>query len=303
MTRDAQLGVMSVADANGQVVENITMPTKSGASLWTAPIIGPGLELRVTHEGNTEFPLIVDAQVVDKKNFDPETLIDQDELLDIALYNGPDQETVRQVAQSIGKLTYIKFGVSFDCSGFLVSNDLFMTNDHCVNDKDTCESASIAFGYEKDLNKNTIQGEIHRCSEVIKSDYPLDFSVIRLQQPAGQKYGFLKLHTMSSTIDQSAYIIQHPEGLPKKVSIDACVLGGKIVQGRRHISDRTHTCDTLKGSSGSPVLNQDGQVVALHHLGKSSRIQDFFYVNRAVDSGSILHFLKENGISLESIGD
>ncbi|MEH2080650.1 MAG: serine protease [Nostoc sp.] len=56
-------------------------------------------------------------------------------------------------------------------------------------------------------------------------------------------------------------IIQHPAGRPKEISFQnnfVEYIGGNVVQ---------YVTSTQNGSSGSPVLNDGWEVVALHHAG------------------------------------
>ena len=54
-----------------------------------------------------------------------------------------------------------------------------------------------------------------------------------------------------------------------------------VIEGKG--SDFGHTCDTMEGSSGSPVLRRaDLKVVGLHHWGFVSNDQKWSAENRAV---------------------
>jgi V8-like Glu-specific endopeptidase len=56
-------------------------------------------------------------------------------------------------------------------------------------------------------------------------------------------------------------------------------------------TDFGHLCDTLGGSSGSPVLDrQSGRLVGLHHLGIPPGAAD--PVNQAVHIGQVLEDVK-----------
>jgi endonuclease G len=57
-------------------------------------------------------------------------------------------------------------------------------------------------------------------------------------------------------------IIQHPSGWPKMISVRNNILTAR--------TDHTllYETDTEQGSSGSPVFNDDWQLVALHHWGE-----------------------------------
>ena len=63
-------------------------------------------------------------------------------------------------------------------------------------------------------------------------------------------------------------MIEHPAGESKQVSrVDCKVQGVDLIGRSTDKTDFGHTCDTLGGSSGSPVLDPAHlEVVGLHHL-------------------------------------
>ena len=53
--------------------------------------------------------------------------------------------------------------------------------------------------------------------------------------------------------------------------------------GRAKDTDFSHLCDTMGGSSGSPVLSRRSlEVIGLHHLGIDLADKDWRHQNRAV---------------------
>jgi hypothetical protein len=91
---------------------------------------------------------------------------------------------------------------------------------------------------------------------------------------------------------QALVIIEHPAGEHKQASIDDCKVRTASRPGvTARLTDFGHLCDTLGGSSGSPVLDrQTGRVVGLHHLGFLSN--DPNPVNQAVHMGLVLEDLQ-----------
>ncbi len=68
--------------------------------------------------------------------------------------------------------------------------------------------------------------------------------------------------------DTPLFIVQHPEGAPLKLWLDTKAVIGLYGEDRRV---RYHT-NTLNGSSGSPVFDQNWNLVALHHSGDPASI-------------------------------
>jgi Trypsin-like peptidase domain len=64
------------------------------------------------------------------------------------------------------------------------------------------------------------------------------------------------------------FIVQHPKGAPLKLALDTNAVIGLNGNGTR-VRYRTNTD---KGSSGSPVFDQNWNLVALHHSGDPSSL-------------------------------
>jgi hypothetical protein len=154
-------------------------------------------------------------------------------------------------------------GGSFVCTGFLITRDLMMTNQHCLATATETASALVDF----DFDSATAQRTTLRLKELLTTDVPLDFSIVRLAAPVDRAP--LELSTTRPADGAQLLIIQHPAGEPKQVSIADCVVVGAVVPGRDGSPvDFGHGCDTKGGSSGSPVFDFEGmKVIGLHHLG------------------------------------
>ncbi|MER8569007.1 serine protease [Mesorhizobium sp. M0924] len=99
----------------------------------------------------------------------------------------------------------------------------------------------------------------------------LDYAVIRLAEAVGddeveQKMarGQVDLGTHGAAPGQNdvLLVVQHPEGLPQRFAFGNAKDSLKPEDLRLQ-----HTANTLKGSSGSPVVNIDLAIVALHQAG------------------------------------
>jgi V8-like Glu-specific endopeptidase len=160
--------------------------------------------------------------------------------------------------------------VPYMCTGFLISEDRFLTNEHCVNSAAVCETAASTFGYEDTENGSTSPGRRYECDQLISSDADLDFALLKLSGKPGLMWGTLKLSSREPALSEPVIVIEHPAGEPKQVSRRDCSITTVQADGRKSHTDIGHKCDTLGGSSGSPVLSENFDVIGLHHFGFSN---------------------------------
>jgi V8-like Glu-specific endopeptidase len=210
---------------------------------------------------------------------------------------GPDQKqpigqapaNVKAWAPSVARLTIMTPLGGAYCTGFLLDDTLMMTNEHCIHDKDEALSTIAEFGYDT-LSSHP---DVVRVKELLAVDPGLDFAIVRLEKKPPSKYGSVTLEMQSGVLDKAALVvIQHPQGQPKMVSLTECnVHGIDLVGVGNEKTDFGHICDTLPGSSGSPVFAlSSGRVVGLHHLGYPEGSVD--PTNQGVRFAEILKELK-----------
>ncbi|QDW35834.1 trypsin-like peptidase domain-containing protein [Bradyrhizobium sp. KBS0727] len=185
-------------------------------------------------------------------------------------------------ARSIAKLTFIAGLSSAMCTGFLISEDRMLTNEHCINQAAVCNSLVAIFGYELDERNAVKVGEQHRCVKFLGSSSELDVAMIQLADKPGTKWGSLVLNQRKIVKDEQVYMIQHPQGEPKQISRKDCSVTTVLADGNATGTDFGHKCDTLQGSSGSPMLGSDFTVIGLHHFGFDAAADRWRAENRAV---------------------
>jgi hypothetical protein len=108
----------------------------------------------------------------------------------------------------------------------------------------------------------------------------LDYAVLEVLGNPSQMYGKLNLVNLVPKDRTPFWVIGHPNGEGQRISREKCRASAPAVSKNKLL----HTCDTLPGNSGSPVIDAGLQVVvALHHAGISNES-----VNAAILMSEIL---------------
>lgn len=289
---------IELVDQNGTVVQKLTAETLADVdALWTN--IGWGQSLGISVYGNRGGTLgfTIDAVSYDRRGPVLESIIGQDDRQHIHLYQGTLLPVVDRVQGAVAKLSFIRTegGRQFRevCTGFLIRDDTLVTNEHCVADQATCFTTKIIFGYAYNSIGQTPGLEQYDCLAVAAVSDPLDIAVLKVAGRPGQRWGTLSLAAQDVLADQQLFVLQHPLGEAKQISEVGCSVFEPVSPGRQTASDFAHLCDTLGGSSGSPVFNVAGEVTGLHHWGKAFGGR-YGNANRAVRIGLINAFLAEH---------
>ena len=136
----------------------------------------------------------------------------------------------------------------------------------------------------------------------------LDYALLRLDTqveslligPAAHgtalpKRGWLDLnqHASQAKVSTAVVIVQHPSGLPMKLAFDSNGIIGYSPNGLR----MRYRTNTLRGSSGSPVFNQNLEILALHHAGDPEYPElDTGEYNEGIPIPAILKQLKDRNV-------
>ncbi|MFJ1732831.1 trypsin-like peptidase domain-containing protein [Streptomyces sp. NPDC088254] len=155
-------------------------------------------------------------------------------------------------------------------TGFLVSPTLLMTNHHVLPDAEAARQSFVEFDAQVTVD-NVPQPPTRlefAPDEFFTADPRLDYALVRVapgpdQRPAGDAFGWNRLSAQPGklVIGEPVNVIGHPMGRLKEIAVRDNML-------QTRLDDFIHyMTDTEPGNSGSPVFNDQWEVVALHHSG------------------------------------
>ncbi|GAB7549422.1 DNA/RNA non-specific endonuclease [Cupriavidus sp. 8B] len=179
----------------------------------------------------------------------------------------------RTAASAVGRVAF-RSGRA-QGSGFLVAPGLFLTNYHVIGSPEQSETLMVQFDYEAadDGTERPVTSFAFEPGTCFVSDpiEGLDFTLIaigaRLSGPKSlAEFGHLPLSDAKDKhmLGELANIIQHPNGDLKQI----VVRENNLVSRDETEQVLHYLADTEQGSSGSPVMNNSWEPIALHHWGE-----------------------------------
>lgn len=232
-------------------------------------------------------------------------------------------ERAHGVARSIARLTVPRlFGGAPDGqvvygTGWIIAPGVLMTNHHVIDARDRrpkpaglgeqhaaesdfraqAERATADFDYYREADGAPIEC---RCARLLASSRELDYAVVELEQPAkvDDRHPFRMVPARPSLKRGARLnIVQHPKGGPLRFAIR----NNFFVRTDERPAMMLYQTDTEPGASGSPVCNDDWQVVALHHA--SVRVPPELVPQEAIDGDLQTVTLLNEAIPIHEILD
>lgn len=273
-----------VVDRNGKPLWFYSSVGEGAPDFWSDELAVDSLTVEVySVQDQSSLELLVDRVAKSGVAVTPRAITPPDQRASI----GDQSAQIRGWGRSVARLRFVgDDGGQYFCTGFLVSADLFLTNHHCIQSEGEMRSALVDFDYDA----SAAQPFNGRFKELVEKDAELDFALLRLAQRSDRQA--LRLEISDPAENQALIVIQHPAGEPKQVSLLDCRVRNALISGTTpRQTDFGHLCDTLGGSSGSPVQDiGSGGAIGLHHLG--FRPGSDRPVNQAVRLRLIVDFLR-----------
>jgi V8-like Glu-specific endopeptidase len=181
-------------------------------------------------------------------------------------------------------------------TGFMISEDLLITNHHVIGSAADAQQCAFQFNYQLDgtgrvgevQTARAREGGLWRTSPIAPRNAmaeQLDYAIVQLVD-VPESATRLPLRPAGIRRDARVTIIQHPGGDYKKISMQ-----NNFVEYADEFVVQ-YTTSTEPGSSGSPVLNDELEVVAIHHAG-----------GQLIEPATNRRYLRNEGIRAAAILD
>lgn len=201
----------------------------------------------------------------------PESVCGTQDWLDVKCYEITHPDEFASARAAVKAL----IGCCSSCTAFKVSDSgQFLTNNHCTSSQSGVQSTELRFEYQLSgcgAGTSGYTGSV-LGSQLLATGATLDYTLMATSGDSSS----IPCVTLANRLAQPGeimYVAGHPSGGVKKLSIDSdldggrCRVGTSPCTGNAANSDVCYYCDTTNGSSGSPVFDDNDQVIALHHFG------------------------------------
>jgi V8-like Glu-specific endopeptidase len=201
-----------------------------------------------------------------------------------------------ECAKSVGRIVVKILGRHGYGTGFLIKNNLLLTNNHVLESIEQARNAKVEFNYQESIH----QGVVLPVSFTLDPDRHFftskenDWTVVAVTGDPNKVFGDLEIADYPIVRSEYVQIIQHPQGGLKQLAYRANVVTHVDTTRVQYLTD------TLPGSSGSPVFNRQWQLVALHHASTtalpSEKTASTFVRNQGIRISVVVNELRTQGL-------
>ena len=173
----------------------------------------------------------------------------------------PSGDAIRQIASAVGLLVVDDQGF---CTAWIVSKDYLMTADYCVSALGTpVKRLTLRMGF---ISTHQAPVDYSVDPTPIEIDRKLGYAILRVQGNPAEKFGIIPLATREPVIGEPLFVLHHSSARPLALTRGSSC---RVTEAKTDLGiSFGHTCDTLGGSGGAPVIAAtDFRVLGLHHSG------------------------------------
>ncbi len=159
-------------------------------------------------------------------------------------------------------------------TGVIVAPRLMLTNNHVVHDPAVAARTWAEFDVQEGVDGKLLPSTIFDLAPdaLFVTDPELDYTLVAVAEVSHTgtplaAYGWLPIieEEGKAVVGEYLNIIQHPNGEPKQLALR----NNRLIDVLENFLH--YETDTAPGSSGAPVLNNQWELVALHHSGVANR--------------------------------
>jgi Trypsin-like peptidase domain len=180
-------------------------------------------------------------------------------------------------------------------TGFLIAEDILITCNHVLPNSRIASLGKARFNLQLDEKRMPLTRDEYSLApdRLFETDPELDITVVKVAGKPGakSKWGFIRLARVFPEPGNSAIIIQHPSQLRyKKIALGDMEI--KYVDSK----EIQYLSDTLPGSSGSPIFNDDFKLIGVHRAGDGKPDDNKYFRNEGVHINAVIDFLESVGL-------
>lgn len=170
----------------------------------------------------------------------------------------------RLAGRAVGRLV-IDFGDNRKgfCTGSLITVNYVLTANHCLHDEEFPDNHISAITLYMDDVASDRGTPFVVVKEPVESDATSDYAILRVEGNPGSSFPPLTLDGRVLQRGEELFVVHHPEGEPQYLTRRVCRVRGPAQESYNFL----HQCDTLKGSSGAPIMSDNSPspiVLGLH---------------------------------------
>jgi len=267
-------GQGKIVDENQTMISNfwsrVMLDDKVTVKLYSSGEIGThkGFEINKVAYGYSEEKIRKQLVAAESQK----SICSSDNKESIACYEGTE---MFEKAKAVCRLL---IGGSSLCTGWLLGSEgNLMTNNHCIGSASDASNTDFIFNYQYancSETTNATSDVVASSATFIKTSSSLDYTLVKLPVNPTATYGYLSLSSAVASAGDRIYIPQHPGGRRKEISVvtdsggTADGFSSVYSSNTNNTQEVQYLADTEGGSSGSPVIDYNSNlVIAIHNTG------------------------------------